>query len=423
MFIGNVLHAQERVPADTLRLSLDSCIRYAFGHNVSVRTAQLRRELAVRSLEAAKLRFLPSLSLQAGEDITLFGGLSSVNASYGMGGSWTLYEGWNTVNSFRKMKAEQRQSVYAEEKSRNEVEVQLLQAYLDILAEQDHIGCLEELLRSSLRQAEDAAEKAKLGSIVESDRLLLEASFCKLQRELENARTGIEGSLAELRLLLGLPERVALIVMPVDTALALQMTIPPMEETVRQALENLPDTKIAGLEREKAAYDLRCARGMYAPALTLGAYASYFGGEHTRTDASGMLVTSGGLNTTLSIGLNIPVFSRGANRMQVVQGRIALQQAELQEWQIRREVVQRTEACYRGLLQACNTMQASAAMQKAAAASLQAYQAKFLAGSVSATDWIQQRERYLSATNDYVRSKYAYILSQMILQIYLGRGL
>ncbi|MBO4403562.1 MAG: TolC family protein [Bacteroidales bacterium] len=418
--MGGAAHAQRMLPGDTLRLSLDSCLRYAFGHNASVRTAQLQRELAVRSLEAAKLRFLPSLSVQAGEDLMLSDGTVSASVSYGLSGTWILYGGWGNVNHYRKQLVNQRQREYAEEKIRNEVEAQLLAAYLGILSERDRIRCLEEQLRSARRQAEEAAEKARLGGMLESDRLLLEAGSRKLQCEVENARLNLETAAVKLRLLLGLPDRTPLSVTPVDSAMA--EGLPSLEEAVRLALERLPDAKIAGLEKEGALYDLRCAKGNYAPSLSLGVYAAYWGGGQVRTDAAGILVTSGGLHTTLSLGLNVPVFSKGANRLQVAQSRIALQQAEWQEEQTRLEVAQAVEERYLALVQARNTFHADALMLQAAAASLKVFQAKFEAGSLSAADLVQQQERYLSAVNDYVRSKYAYILSQKLLQVYLGNA-
>ena len=60
-------------------------------------------------------------------------------------------------------------------------------------------------------------------------------------------------------------------------------------------------------------------------------------------------------------------------------------------------------------------------MQEATQASLQTYQAKYEAGTVTASELLQQEERYLSAMNDYVQSKYTYIISEMILKIYLGK--
>ena len=50
------------------------------------------------------------------------------------------------------------------------------------------------------------------------------------------------------------------------------------------------------------------------------------------------------------------------------------------------------------------------------------YQAKYEAGTVSASELLQQQERYLSALNDYVQNKYTYIISEKVLRIYLGKN-
>ena len=54
---------------DTLRLSLDSCIAYALENNTVVRNAELQRRQSAAALEAAMLRFTPSLSASVAEDI------------------------------------------------------------------------------------------------------------------------------------------------------------------------------------------------------------------------------------------------------------------------------------------------------------------------------------------------------------------
>ena len=150
-------------------------------------------------------------------------------------------------------------------------------------------------------------------------------------------------------------------------------------------------------------------------------YASYYDGEHIRTDAGGMLVTSGGVNTTLSLGVTLPILNRGYNRLQVKQARIAIQQAELQMRQVRDDMEQTLDQHRRTLRQARNTMEACQIMHQATQASLQTCQAKYKAGTVTATELLQQQERSLAALNDYLQSKYTYYISDMILRIYLGK--
>ncbi len=399
---------------DTVRMTLDSCMRYAYGHSPTVLTAQLQRKSAAAALEQARWNFTPTLAASAGADMAFFRGTTTTNTSYGAGASWTLFDGLNNVNTLRSSKAEQQRSDYGVEKSRNDVAVQIISTYLEVLANQERRLYLAELNESSRKQADDAEARYNAGRLLESDYLLLKANWKRSESDMNNADFAIDNGLQRLRTLIGLADSVALAVEPITDW-------QPSNDQWQLDVDSLPEMQMSRLELEKAQYQLKMAKGSHMPQLGLNAYASYYGGDHVRTDAGGMLVTSGGINTTLSLGLSVPILNRGYTRLQVKQARLGIQQAELQMQQMRDEMQQTLDERYRTLQQARNTLEACQIMQQATQASLQTYRAKYQAGTVSATELLQQEERCLSAVNDYVQSKYTYIISEMILKIYLGK--
>ncbi|MBR6292174.1 MAG: TolC family protein [Bacteroidales bacterium] len=399
---------------DTLRLTLDSCLRYAYGHNTAVLSADLQRQAAVAALEQARMNFTPTLAASASTDMAFFQGTRTTNTSYGAGASWTLFDGLNNVYNLRSSRAEQRRSDMAVEKSRNDVAVQIINTYLEILANRERQQYLADLHESARRQAEEAEARYNAGRLLESDWLLLKANWKRAEADMNNAAFAIENGLQRLRHLVGLADSVCYTVEPLPD-------LQPEYDDYQVAVDSLPEMKMSRLELEKARYQLKMARGAYLPQLGLNAYASYYDGEHIRTDAGGMLVTSGGVNTTLSLGVTLPILNRGYNRLQVKQARIAIQQAELQMRQVRDDMEQTLDQHRRTLRQARNTMEACQIMHQATQASLQTCQAKYKAGTVTATELLQQQERSLAALNDYLQSKYTYYISDMILRIYLGK--
>lgn len=403
---------------DTVRLTLDSCLRYAYGHSATVLTASLQREAAAAALEQARWNFTPTLAASAGADLAMFRGATTTNTSYGVGGSWTLFDGLNNVNTLRSSKAERQRSEIGLEKSRNDIAVQIINTYLEILANSERKRYLAELLESSRKQADDAEARYNAGRLLESDYLLLKANAKRAESDLDNASFVIENGMQRLHHLMGLADSVVFSVEPMpDPDL---QAIKERDSKAVVNVDSLPEMRMGELEIEKARYQLKMAKGSHLPQLGLNAYASYYGGSHDRTDAGGMLVTSGGINTTLSLGLSIPILNRGYTRMQVKQARLGIQQAELQMRQTHDEMEQAIAERYRSLLQAGNTLEACQIMQQATQASLRTYQAKYQAGTVTATELLQQEERYLTALNEYLQSKYTYIISDMILRIYLG---
>ena len=404
---------------DTVRRTFDSWLSDAYGHSTTVLAATLQRQAAAAALEQARWNFTPTLAASAGADMAFFRGTTTTNTSYGAGASWTLFDGLNNINTLRSSKAEQLRSDIGVEKSRHDVAVQIVNTYLEILANQERQQYLADLNASARKQAEDAEARYNAGRLLESDYLLLKANWKRAESDMNNAAFAIENGLLRLRHLIGLGDSVALAVVPMDTDSAQlagdDWTLTP------EAIDSLPEMKMSQLELEKARYQLKMAKGAHMPQLGLNAYASYYGGDHVRTDAGGMLVTSGGINTTLSLGLSVPILNRGYIRMQVKQARLGIQQAELQMQHMRDEMEQTLSERQRALQQARNTLEACQIMQQATQASLKTYQAKYQAGTVTATELLQQEERCLSALNDYLQSKYTYIISELILRIYLGK--
>ena len=86
MLCGTVA-AQERV-----QMSLDSCLRYAYSHNITLQNAQLNRESAEAALSGAKMNFLPALNASASQGWAWNEGRSH-SSSYGVNGSLTLFDG------------------------------------------------------------------------------------------------------------------------------------------------------------------------------------------------------------------------------------------------------------------------------------------------------------------------------------------
>ena len=173
---------------DTVHMTLDSCLAYAYGHSPTVQAARLNREAAAAALEQAWWNFTPSIAASAGTDITLFRGTRSSNTSYGAGASWTLFDGLNNVYSLRSSKAEQHRSDIGIEKSRNDVAVQIVNTYLEVLANQERRKYLAELNTSAHKQADDAEACYKAGRILESDYLLLKADWKRSESDMNNAQ-------------------------------------------------------------------------------------------------------------------------------------------------------------------------------------------------------------------------------------------
>lgn len=403
---------------DTVRMTLDSCLRYAYSHNLTVRTAALNQESSEAALTGAKLRFLPSVNASASQGWGWDSGTgTSSNTQYGINGSLTLFSGLSNLRNLQQNRVSAEQSELKVQQTENSIGVQIVQAYLTVLMNEEKLSYQEEVLETSRQQKLEGEVKYQVGRILESDYLLLEASLTSAESEIENTRLTIENNRSNLNTLLCMDDRTAIAVVPSDDTLrAAERILPEHDSVMAQARRNMPDWQISEMNVELARYNVKQAESAYLPTMSLNAG---YGGGWMPAITTGNSTFSN--NSTLSLGLSVPLLNRGSSRTQLKQSKIALQQAELQHQQTLMDLTDQLDDLYLNTQQALNRYRAAEALAMAYKASYDVYVIKYGEGAVTTVEMLQQQERYLSALNDYLQSKYNYILAEKQLDIYTGK--
>lgn len=403
---------------DTVRMTLDSCLRYAYSHNLTVRTAALNQESSEAALTGAKLRFLPSVNASASQGWGWDSGTgTSSNTQYGINGSLTLFSGLSNLRNLQQNRISAEQSELKVQQTENSIGVQIVQAYLTVLMNEEKLSYQEEVLETSRQQKLEGEVKYQVGRILESDYLLLEASLTSAESEIENTRLTIENNRSNLNTLLCMDDRTAIAVVSSDDTLrAAERILPEHDSVMAQARRNMPDWQISEMNVELARYNVKQAESAYLPTMSLNAG---YGGGWMPAITTGNSTFSN--NSTLSLGLSVPLLNRGSSRTQLKQSKIALQQAELQHQQTLMDLTDQLDDLYLNTQQALNRYRAAEALAMAYKASYDVYVIKYGEGAVTTVEMLQQQERYLSALNDYLQSKYNYILAEKQLDIYTGK--
>lgn len=415
----------DRQGADTLRFSLDSCMRYAYSHNLTVRNAQLSRDLAEENVKKAKMAFTPSLSASATQTFGFQKDQeTSSDNNYGLNAGLTLFSGLSNINSYKQSQVSLDQSKLKIQQSQNSIGSQIVQAYLTILMNQEKLQYQKEVLKFTEEQRNEGAIKYQVGKILESDYLLLEASYESAVGDIENTRLTIESNRLALKDLLCIKENVVIdVVRSSDTLGSKAYTLPGLDEVVKTAYEVLPDLKISQMDVQIAEYNLKMAKAAYSPTLSLNGGSSYYGGGTQTVDANGTVISGSGVNANLGLSLSIPIFSRGTARYQVAQSKINLQEAQLQNDQTALTLRKEIEDQYMTTRQALNQFRVSELLQNAYKQSYEVYTVKYKAGGITTVDLLQQQDKYLSAMNTYLQNKYSFILSDKMLDIYMGKDI
>lgn len=411
--VGGVCQAQ-----DTVRMSLDDCLRYAYDHNLTVQTAQLNRESAEASVSNAKWNFAPSMSASAGENMNIQGGGTSFNTSAGVNANMTLFSGLANLRTLQQSKLSLKQSELKVKQSQNNIAGQIIQAYMTILMNQERLTYQRDVLKTSEEQMNEGEVKYNVGKLLESDYMLLQANYQSALGNIENTRLTIENNRLELRNLLCLENGQTVGVTEVGDNENMQLL--SMEEVIRAAESNMPDLEISQMNVDLAKYNVKIAKSAYSPTLGLNGGANYYLGGTQLDQTSGTMVSGGNFSGTVGLNLNIPLL-RGNSITQVKQSKINLRQAELQHDQTAQELRKTIEAQYIATAQAKNQYRSSQLLKEAYQSNYNVYRLKYENGAVTTVDLLTQQDRFLSALNDYLQNKYTYLMDLKVLDIYMGK--
>jgi outer membrane protein len=414
---GGTLVAQEVSPV--YRFTLEDCLNYAKTNNYNLQSLRLSEDAREDTYKQSQKERLPGLSASLNESLSdSKGSGASWNGNYGLSANLTLYQGGNITNTIEQNKLRMKQAAYQTSQYENSLTIQILQTFLTVLGNEELFKYLEAVLNASEEQLKQGKEQFQSGKILESDYLLLEAQYANDKNNLTDTQISHDNSLLNLKALLSIsPENSLQIVYPDTTALLEMNLLPSLNEVMNSTFHSLPDLKISRYNIDIAKIGLKMAKANYLPTVSLqGSIGTGHSVDYNRFGAQ----LSDRLNEQIGISLSIPIYDNSRTKSKVTQSRIALQQAELDKKQTELDVRQTVATEYQGVVSACNKYQTTNIRQSAYSKTFDVYRAQFQAGAITAVDLLQQQNNYINALNDYIQSKYEFMLKRKILDVYMG---
>ena len=381
--------------------------------------------LSNESLEAtyqqSKLQRLPSLSASAGQNISNNENGWSSSGNLSVGSSVTLYQGGNLRNTIEQSRLNLERNEAQLERYDNQIATQILQSFLQVLGNQELLNYQLEVLKTSGEQLKQGQARYRVGTILESDLMLLEAQYLSDSNNVVDTRINIENNLLDLKVLLSMDPTDALDIVSPDTENldGLKASLPSEEEAIRLALEYLPDLRISDYDIQLAEKSVDLARGNYFPSITANANV---GMGVLSFDGNGLNHWYSTPTESAGISVNIPIFSRGSTKTNVKKSKIALEQAQLDYEQTQLSLRQTMSQAYHNVVSAFNAYKVSQAKEQAYSKSFEAYNLQYQYGNITTVELLQQQNNYLNVLNSYIQNKYSLLMKRKILDLYMGKG-
>ena len=402
------------------RFTLEDCLRFALANSYERKTMELTGKSLETSYEQSKQQRLPSLSASVGQNLSNNENGWSTSGNVGVGSSVTIYQGGNINNTIEQNRLNVERNEVQLQRYDNQLTLQILQSFLTILGNQELVSYQQEVLNTSRAQLKQGQARHRLGTILESDLLLLEAQYYSDSNNVADTRINIDNNLLDLKVLLSMnPSDDLEIVAPnTDNLEMLKETLPTEEEAVSLAMETMPDLRMSDYDIRLAEKSVDLARGNYFPSISANANV---GMGILSYDSDGNSKWYGTPTESVGVSMSIPIYSRGQTKANVKKSRIALEQAQLDYEQSTLAVRQTVVQAYRNVVSAYNAYQVSQVKENAYSKSFNAYNMQYQYGNITTVELLQQQNNYLNALNSYIQNKYSLLMKRKILDVYMGK--
>jgi outer membrane protein len=425
MILSPVMAGAQETPAKYL-FTLEQCLQYAMDKNYNRQSLKLTEESYEAAYRQSKDERLPSVSASLSENLTnsakntvngVSTGGSSANGNYSVNASLPVYQGGAITGAIEQSRLQMEQSTYQTLQYENELTIQILQSFLSVLGNEELLKYQSAVMEASREQLLQGKEQYRLGTILESDYLLFEAQYANDQNNMVDTEIARNNNLLTLKSLLSMnPAADLQIVYPDTSAITGMALIPNQDDVSERALAYLPDMKIRQYNVDIASAGVQIARAGFYPTVSLGAGLGT--GHSTFTNLGTQL--NDRLNEQIGVTVSIPIFNKNRTKTNVTRSIISLQQAELAQKQTELTVRQTVIQEYQNVASAYNKYKVTDIRQNAYSKSFEAYRVQFNAGAITPVELLQQQNNYISALNDYIQSKYGFMLKRKILDVYMG---
>lgn len=417
---------------DTSKIwTLQECVDYALKNNISIKQSELDKQIRIQNIKSAKGQFLPNLNASASQSYN-FG--SSIDASgtrvaadfrsnnYSLNSSVVLFDGFANINTLNQAKINVEVQDANVEKMKNDISLNVVNAYLQILFAQEQINIAQLQIDITQKEVDRISKLIDAGAAPKGDLLNINSTLATDEQSLIQAQNTLDIASLRLAQLLQLPDATILVVpIAVDTPNATIINT-TSTEIFNKASTSFPEIKAAELTIKSVGKDIKISQANYYPSLTLN-YSLSTLYQH-RQGFVDFYPYGDQLDNNkghyLGLTLNIPLFNRFQYATAVAKAKINLEQAQ---YSLESEKIKLRESIQISYTDAKTASKTYDAALKAVDANQEAFryaQERFQVGSLNSFDFNQAKNRLFTAQSQQIRAKYDYTFKLKVLEFYYG---
>lgn len=419
--------------------TLEECIRYAQQQNVTVQKRALQVEQNQVQLNTAQMSRLPDLGASLNGQMAFGRGRASndtyidantLSGSAGVSASVPVFQGLRIKRQIAGGKLDLQAAVADHERAREDVAVNVMSLYLQVLFSRELVAVAESQLVLSNQQVERSRALVANGKNPESALYESLALQAKDELTLTQARGDLSLALLDLSQALNRPSAAGFDIVDPDldsTAVdALSLLRSPAEITA-YALDNRPHIRAEQFRLASSSEAIRLARADRWPQITLtGGYGTNLYKNYIRGGGPTEGFWSQFRNNSseyVGLSINIPIFNRLATRNNIRTADIGYRNQQLTLTEAQQALSKEIEQAYYTARAAWDKYRSARKALDAARIAFGYEEQKADAGRSTVFDYNDAKTRMEKAASELVQAKYEFILRTKILDFYGGTPL
>ncbi|NHM06774.1 TolC family protein [Flavobacterium sp. CYK-4] len=432
------------VQAQSKKWTLQECVQYALEHNISIKQSQLDSQSADIEKSAAVSNFLPGIGASASHSWNIGLNTNIVTntlenqttqfTSAGLDAGIDIYKGLQNQNTFRKAKLSQLAAQYKLSKMRDDIALNVANAYLQILFNMENIKVQREQLSLDEKQMVRTQELVNAGSIPSGDLLDIKATVATDQQRVIAGENTLLISKLSLAQLLQLKDfRDFDVADPDYDAKQSEVMFQTPEAIYDKAKQERVEVKIAQTNLAISEKDVQISKGAYQPTLK-GFYSfntriSY--AEIPKFDNAGNFLGYGNAapffnqfsdnkGHNFGVQLSVPIFYGFATRNNVSRSKVALERSKIALSQAELDLERSVFTAYTDAKGAYKAYEAALTSLQAREGAFNYAKERYAVGMMNAFDFSQAQSLYANAQSEVLRTKYDYIFKTKVVEFYFG---
>lgn len=452
---------------DSMHFTLQQCIETAISNNLTVKQSDLLNQSAEVNLKQAKANRWPLLSadinhgINEGRSIDPFTNRylnQQINfANYGLNTSIVLFNGNNITNNIRRNEFNVDATKMDLQQSKDVVTLNVILAYLTLLSNEDQLKQNRNQAELTSRQVDRLETLNKDGAIIPSQLYDLKGQLANDQLAIVNSENAVDAAKLNLAQLMNIPFSSSIEVTPLDMTGDPALYDATTKMIYESACKNLGYVKATEFRKLSAEKALKAAKGLVYPYfyLSAGLFTNISSAANTTTIVGSNDVQSGdwvnlagnklpvyttqnnfqshpisygdqfsnNYNSSVYLGIRIPILNSLQTRTQIRQAKISLSNAAIVEETTKLQLQQQIEQAAFNMHAAFKKFKTLKDQVEAFSESFREADVRFNAGVINSVEYLVVKNSYDRANINLIVARYEYLLRTKVLDYYQSKPL